>query len=362
GGAGADGRVHAEAWRPVVVEVAQRLGWRIRELGGAPTESASERLLRHVLAITTAYDEQELLARALAAAREVSGLSTPLLLLPGPTGIRVCPDPVGGTGLATKFAALPAGTLDRLAVLARRHGSMYTLGSPDELEARGFRELTALGVRTMIAVPVGPARDAAAGPRTTGAVLLVVDEQQRRPNATTVNLLELLATHGWTSLERLVTLDRLRERAVLDPLTGLRHHGQFGERLAATTPGRTALLLVDIDRFKLVNDTYGHQAGDRALVDLARTLQRALRSGDELYRIGGDEFAAVIEVQVPAEAQVVAERLVEAARRVGHPISVGVAICGLAEAPEGAFRRADDALYQAKRAGRDRVQLAPAGR
>jgi diguanylate cyclase (GGDEF)-like protein len=360
--AGANGRIDTQAWRQVVTEVARRLGERIRDLGGPPTESASERLLRHVLAITTAYDERELLVRSLAAAREVSGLSTPLLLLPGPSGIRVYPDPLGGTSLAARFAALPAGALDRLATLARRHGSMYTLGSPDELEARGFRELTALGVRTMITVPTGPARDATAGPRTTGAVLLVVDEEQRRPNATTVNLLELLATHAWTSLERLVTLDRLRERAVLDPLTGLRHHGQFGERLAATTPGRTALLLIDVDRFKLINDTYGHQAGDRALVDLARTLQRALRSGDELYRVGGDEFAAVIEVQVPAEAQGVAERLVDAARRVGHPISVGVAICGQAEPPEGALRRADDALYQAKRAGRNRVQLASAGR
>jgi diguanylate cyclase (GGDEF)-like protein len=128
--------------------------------------------------------------------------------------------------------------------------------------------------------------------------------------------------------------------------------------LAALAAGRSALLAIDIDQFKRINDTYGHQAGDRALVDLARTLQGALRHGDELYRIGGDEFAAVIECTRIEEAVGVAERLVEAARRIDRTISVGVALQLPGEPAQTTLRRADQALYEAKRKGRDGIRLA----
>ena len=118
------------------------------------------------------------------------------------------------------------------------------------------------------------------------------------------------------------------------------------------------MLAIDIDGFKAINDTYGHQAGDAALVDLARALSAALRTGDELFRVGGDEFAVVVDVQRLEEATGVAERLVAAARRVGQSISVGVALQETTETPGQTFRRADTALYDAKRAGRDGVRMA----
>ena len=172
--------------------------------------------------------------------------------------------------------------------------------------------------------------------------------------------MELLAGQAWTSLDRLRTLARLREQASSDPLTGLRHTGPFGQRIAAATPGRTALLAIDVDGFKTVNDTYGHQAGDRVLVGLARALEGALRQGDELYRIGGDEFVAVIEVSRPEEAVRIAERLTEAARRIGRTISVGVALPRPGESPDRTLHRADQALYAVKRQGRDGVRLSAA--
>ncbi len=345
-------------WQPVVEAIAARIGARIWALGGSPSESGSERLLRHALSLGTAQDERQLLHRSLVAAREVSGLSTAAVLLPGRTGARALLDDRNPTPLGDRLAALGPQVLGQFTARARRHGSAYTLGEPAQLDARGFEQLISIGVGTMISVPVGPGRDAEADAHSAGAVLLVVDERAIRPDPSIPNLLELLAAHAWTSLDRLETLRRLSEKASSDPLTGLRHYGPFGERLARATPGRTALLAIDVDRFKQVNDEYGHQAGDRALVDLARTLLATLRSGDELYRIGGDEFAAVIEVKRPEEARMIAERLAQAARRQGRTISVGVALQAPAESAADTLRRADQALYEAKRTGRDGVRVA----
>jgi diguanylate cyclase (GGDEF)-like protein len=350
--------VDIDLWRPAVEEIASRIGARIAALGGPPTESASEMLLRHALGFGTAPDERHLLRLSLVAAREVSGLSTPAVLLPGRAGARALLDDRNPTPLGNRLGALGPEVLGQFTVRARRHGAAYTLGDPSEFGDQGFEQLTSIGVGTMISVPVGPGRDVAADTRTAGGVLLVVDERAIRPSPAIPNLLELLAAHAWTSMDRLETLRRLSEKASSDPLTGLRHYGPFGERLARATPGRTALLAIDVDRFKQLNDEYGHQAGDRALVDLARTLVATLRSGDELYRIGGDEFAAVIEVKRPEEARLIAERLAQAARRQGRTISVGVALQAPKESAADTLRRADLALYEAKRTGRDSVRVA----
>jgi diguanylate cyclase (GGDEF)-like protein len=347
-------------WRPAVERVAALLGARIQALGGPPTESASEKLLRHALGFGTATDKRQLLRRSLVAAREVSGLSTPIVLLPGRAGPRALLDYQDPTPLGDRVAALGPEALDQITAGARRHGSAYTLGDPSAFNDHGFEPLTSIGVGTMISVPVGPCRNGTADTGTRGGVLLVVDERATRPEPAVPNLLELLAAHAWTSLERLDTLRRLSEKASSDPLTGLRHYGPFGERLARSTPGRTALLAIDVDRFKQLNDEHGHQAGDRALVDLAHNLLATLRSGDELYRIGGDEFAAVIEVKRPEEAPAIAERLVQAARRCGRTISVGVALQAPNESSAETFRRADLALYEAKRTGRDGIRVAGA--
>jgi diguanylate cyclase (GGDEF)-like protein len=350
--------VDTDVWLPLLEEVARRLGARIGQLGGPPTETRSEQMLRHALNMSSARELGELLARSLVAAREVSHLSTPLVLLPTEDGARAYWDRSQPTALGNRLAELDGRLLASMAVLARRHGSSYTLGDPALLDDHGFETLTKLGVKTMIMVPVGPGRDPDAGPWNAGGVLLVVDEEVSRPDPGTVNLLELLAAQAWTAVERLQNVAALRERAISDPLTGLRHTGPFGERLARAQPERTALLVIDIDRFKDINDTYGHLEGDRALVDLSRTLLDALRSGDELYRIGGDEFAAVLEVTRPEEAVRIADRLVTAAREVGHSVSVGVAVQLPDETGKETLRRADTALYEAKRAGRDSARVA----
>jgi diguanylate cyclase (GGDEF)-like protein len=333
-------------------EIARLLGDRIGELGGPPPESRSERLLRYALGFASASSDDELLA--LDAARQVSGLATQVIVLLNGDGLDVHIDDANPTALGERIAALDPDQLRRLISRAERFGASYTFGDPEKLDASGWEMLTNLGVRTLISVPVGVkhGRDRIAG------VLLSVDDAVGYPDAEIANLLSLLAAQAWGSLERLRTLSNLRDLATSDPLTGLRHQGPFGERLATSRPGHTAMLAIDIDGFKAINDTYGHQAGDAALVDLARALSGALRTGDELFRVGGDEFAVVVDVQRLEEATGVAERLVAAARRVGQSISVGVALQETTETPGQTFRRADTALYDAKRGGRDGVRMA----
>jgi diguanylate cyclase (GGDEF)-like protein len=341
-------------WRRTAEEIAYCLGSRIQQLGGAPAESDSEKLLRHAVAFTNASSQWDLMAAALDAARDVSGLAAAILLLAGPRGVHVgLPTVVPGdleVRVRARLADAGQPTLAELMRLAHRHGASYTLGESAPPPAAGYDVVVGAGVRTLIAVPVGP--------RDSGGVLLVADDRLLRPDPTTVNLMELLAAQAWTCLDRLRTLHKLHERAMSDPLTGLRHHGPFGERIATATPGRTALLAIDVDQFKRVNDTYGHQAGDELLVGLARALEGALRHGDELYRIGGDEFVAVVDVPQPEEAVRIAQRLATAARRTGRTISVGVAVQRDGEPAEHTLRRADAALYEVKRQGRDGVRLA----
>ncbi|MEU8182934.1 sensor domain-containing diguanylate cyclase [Micromonospora sp. NPDC049044] len=341
-----------ELWRETTQRLADRLGARIAALGGPPEESRSEKLLRHTAALSAALTEGELMGAAARAAREVSTLSTALLLIAGQLGPPAAtPGDLESRIRAELTEAGPA-ALARMVDRAHRYGAGYTLGEAGHPPTEDYRPLTRAGVHTLVAVPVGSPE--------AGGVLLVADERALRPDPTTVSLMELLAGQAWTNLDRLRTLARLREQASSDPLTGLRHTGPFGQRIAAATPGRTALLAIDVDGFKTVNDTYGHQAGDRVLVGLARALEEALRHGDELYRIGGDEFVAVIEVSRPEEAVRIAERLTEAARRIGRTISVGVALPHPGESPDRTLRRADQALYAVKRQGRDGVHLSAA--
>ena len=152
------------------------------------------------------------------------------------------------------------------------------------------------------------------------------------------------------------------EAALRDPLTGLGNRRAFQAALAAVlarAEDEAALLLLDLDRFKHVNDSLGHPIGDALLRLVAQRLRGSLRSGDTLVRLGGDEFAILLPRAEGAEK--LAERLVDLLSRPylvdGHLANIGVSI-GIARAPADAseggmlLRRADLALYAAKAAGR----------
>jgi len=177
---------------------------------------------------------------------------------------------------------------------------------------------------------------------------------------------------------RLDRLNRILEEAARnDALTGLNNRLSLKLDMAAVRSrieryGESyGLLMLDLDRFKTINDSLGHVAGDDVLRTIAATLVKAVRPNDGIYRYGGEEFAALIQVTRPAEALVTAERIRRAVAdlRLPHPgnhphrrvtISVGVAVVGpedLAASDESWFARADGALYDAKAAGRNRSEL-----
>jgi diguanylate cyclase (GGDEF)-like protein/PAS domain S-box-containing protein len=169
---------------------------------------------------------------------------------------------------------------------------------------------------------------------------------------------------------------QLRQRAEFDALTGLPNRGLFNDRLGsaierARRSGKTlALLFLDIDHFKGVNDSRGHGAGDALLRIVAERLLATVRGVDTVARLAGDEFTVILEgLSEPADAEVVAMKMVEALRppvRIGDDLvrvstSVGLAVLADADVDAASLlARADEALYEAKRAGRDRYVKSPA--
>jgi diguanylate cyclase (GGDEF)-like protein len=165
-----------------------------------------------------------------------------------------------------------------------------------------------------------------------------------------------------------------RDRAVLDPLTGLLNRAALETRVAEIeqqarlTEGAVAVVLLDLDRFKSVNDEYGHERGDAVLRDSAYEIRKALRSFELVYRIGGEEFLLLLPGTDLESGVEIAERVREAVALanpggVEMTLSAGVATAAGAEVRyEDLFRAADSALLRAKREGRDRVVAADAPR
>lgn len=184
-------------------------------------------------------------------------------------------------------------------------------------------------------------------------------------------------------LEEMVSLNRdleesrrtLERQALTDPLTGLGNRAWFGPALArlwasaAPSGQRIWVMMADLDRFKAINDTHGHEVGDAALRATAGALREALRRSDLVARLGGEEFALAGTLGPGDDAPPIAERILQAVREAAPralpplparlTISLGLVLAdprGPAT-PDDALRAADRALYRAKAAGRDRFEL-----
>ncbi len=178
--------------------------------------------------------------------------------------------------------------------------------------------------------------------------------------------------------ERVRLQAQLQHNASHDALTDLPNRALFTERVTQAVTGRrasdhdTAVLYIDLDGFKQVNDTIGHQAGDELLIQAARRLGDSVRAGDIAARLGGDEFAALItgdgtrdlaarEFRIHEIADRLRIKLSEPYRIDGRDVrvaaSIGVAFADPGVSPAGLLRNADLAMYRAKQAGKGRVEL-----
>lgn len=173
----------------------------------------------------------------------------------------------------------------------------------------------------------------------------------------------------------LLANNKLEEMVALDGLTGIPNRRSFNNtldrewRLSARTGRPLGILMIDVDHFKTLNDTYGHDVGDEILSDVARVLQLALpRTGDFIARYGGEEFAAILPGTTFSGIELVASRLRHAVHglavknsassTVNITVSIGAALgnFGSAVSSQNLMKAADMALYRAKSAGRDRIE------
>ncbi len=183
------------------------------------------------------------------------------------------------------------------------------------------------------------------------------------PTPERLQALRAFANQAATAIEAASALAGMRHLAEHDPLTGLRNRRGFraGIDLRIEQGAGVSLLICDLDNFKRVNDTLGHEAGDRVLEGFSELLRECTREADLPTRLGGEEFALVLPGADAAAALGVAERLRRAVRErfTGHPVPVSVSIGVATTGPElesaaGLMRAANRALYAAKHLGRDR--------
>jgi diguanylate cyclase (GGDEF)-like protein len=160
--------------------------------------------------------------------------------------------------------------------------------------------------------------------------------------------------------------------AFIDSLTGIKNRAAFDSNFTRDVEynhrkqSELSLIVLDIDYFKRINDNYGHIIGDDVLRQVAQCVEQTIRSSDALYRYGGEEFVIVLNGTGESGALLLAERIrqnmenlcIEALKSVKITLSLGMAVLQEGESPDQLFNRADNALYRAKREGRNRVVAA----
>lgn len=333
---------------PELERCAAAVAKRIERLGGLPAETRPERLARHGTDLIGLVETEAVLARALEAACDIAEMESAVIALIEGGRLEL----VGARGPhSDALRRLSSAEMANVADWVRASTSVYTIGEPSGRGFAGHEALRRAGAVALIVLSLSAGK----------GLLLLVDSAPIALATEDIGLLELLAAQTTSALATAAALGELRERAATDPLTGLGHHATFRAQLEEVCArperrGGLALLVLDLDGLKRVNDTRGHQAGDRVLVDVATRLRAALRDQDGLFRIGGDEFAALVTLATPNEALAVADRLRRAVLQGSEvAASVGLALHVAEEKPEAFFARADGALYQAKHTGGNRA-------
>lgn len=330
------------------------LGARLAELGGLPRASPAEQLARVAISIISQTEEHLIRSTAVDGARDLSGMATAALAQITATGweITCARGPLAGAICSWQPADLAV-----LGGAGLAGGSSYFPGGAD-LPA-GF-EFLGRGVRALAVQPLAVAGEVI-------GLLITADRHPVGHDPALTSAMELLAAQTAAMLAMASTVSGLAHQATHDPLTGLRNRRALVDALEHDLIEQvqgSALVLLDLDGFKSVNDTFGHGEGDALLTAVGRRLVAMARRGDVVARLGGDEFAVLVRGLRPQEGVLaVAARLVRAAtagtdtsRHAEVGASAGVrAVSGAG--PSEILRDADAALYRAKRAGRGRAVL-----
>ncbi len=237
---------------------------------------------------------------------------------------------------------------------------------PDEQRFERHEPVTRMNAQSGIALIVD-------GPERPFGIFELQSRRFRRFTRDDVNFVQSLVNVLADAIERISAEEEIRHQAVHDPLTNLPNRVLFLDRLAhALTQSRrrrakVAVLFLDVDEFKLVNDSLGHAAGDELLIAIALRLKDALRAGDTVARFGGDEFGILLEdLEHERDATAIAEHLSGrfarpfVLRGVDHFVtaSIGIALAHEGtERPQSLLRDADAAMYRAKARGQGRYEL-----
>jgi diguanylate cyclase (GGDEF)-like protein/PAS domain S-box-containing protein len=308
----------------------------------------------------------DLMGRALRAATETLGVEIGAVLELRPEGDSFTtrtsvgwPDEPGGTTVPGGRHSQSGYTLERGAPVLVEDWSV-------EQRFERPRLLEELGVRSGMTVIIE-------GQQRPFGVFGLQSREMRIFSADDVNFVQSLANVLADAIERRAVEEEIRHQAVHDPLTGLPNRILFLDRLAHALAqsnrrrSKVGVLFLDIDHFKLINDSLGHSAGDDLLTAVAPRLKDTLRPGDTVARFGGDEFGVLIEdIADERDAIVVAENISAAFARpfvlngVEHFVtaSTGIALArDGSERPQALIRDADAAMYRAKDRGRGRYEL-----
>jgi|HubBroStandDraft_1064217.scaffolds.fasta_scaffold46306_2 diguanylate cyclase (GGDEF)-like protein/PAS domain S-box-containing protein len=241
--------------------------------------------------------------------------------------------------------------------LAARSGSDFIADHLDDLDVETAELARREELGGLAVVPV-------AGVDGTTTALITIWVPTRMTTAETLNrtlgVRELVAA----AIRIRAQVESLRKTARSDALTGLANRRAFDDSLESDAQQKASVVCyIDLDGFKEVNDTHGHQVGDRLLCEVSDRIRASVRGADVVARLGGDEFAVLSRNCIPSEAAEMSERILDALRRPlsidGLDLSVTASI-GVATGQPGSrdlLQRADAALYEAKRAGRDTARF-----
>ena len=332
------------------------LSRRLAELGPIDQPTPGQRLARAAARAADLMDRDAVVAEATAAALDVAGMESAMIVLRDDEGVPVVAHAAGP--MADVFTGLTTGELTDIEGWVAPGTVVITMGDGAGKGPASAEPLRRAGAGAMAVLPL-----VIVGQRL--GLIVLTDRSNVVLETHEVELLELLCVQLAAQLGGLAAVKELRDRAARDPLTGLGHHATFHAKLprrrerAAEAGKLLAVVLADIDGFKGFNDERGHKAGDEVLVSMASLLGEVSPSDAVAYRLGGDEFAVLVECDGRGAAQQLAWELQGRARdTLGTTLSIGVAVADPAESDAELLERADEALLEVKRRGRDGVALA----